>query len=321
MLKQFFLVFLFLLISNNIYSQILINEFSASNGNVIPDENQSTPDWIELYNASDNDINLKGWRIGKKSKFSSAWELPDTVLKSKEYIILFCDKQNYVASLYQITASGENFPNYKEDKFRFLYLEHSGDFEVELKVTAMASYNFDSRIGIMLREDLSKDVSSASFFVTSPSCERYVHTWKFNSEEIVKEYKGNYYANNFRFPFSHIIIKLKDDTLSYFKCEGDRRRESIANKLHFPFHNKKYLLGLAATSASNDILTSFFIDRFKINGEDIDITKLKTEELGTKLKGSTRKAKVLHTDFKLSKDKGKIYLFNKSGEQIDYYRI
>ncbi|MGI6369774.1 MAG: CotH kinase family protein [Candidatus Kapaibacterium sp.] len=315
MLKQIFHVLLFLLISNlDSYSQVFINEFSASNGNVINDENQFTPDWIELYNASDTDINLKGWRIGKKSKFSSGWELPDTVLKSKEYMILFCDKQNYVASIYQITASGEKIPSYKEDKFRFLYLEHLGDFEVELKVTAMSNYNFDSRIGIMLREDLSKDASSTSFFATSPSCERYVHVWKFNSEKIVQ---GHYYAENFRFPFSHIIIKLKDDTLSYFKCEGERR-EKIANKIHLPFHNKKYLLGLAATSCNNNILTNFVIDRLRINGEDIDVTKLKAEEFGTNLKGSTRKANVLHTDFKLSKDKGKIYLFNKSGEQIDY---
>ena len=314
MLKYICLFLLFLLISGASYSQVFINEFSASNSNVISDENQSTPDWIELYNASNNDINLKGWRIGKKSKFSSAWELPDTVLKSKEYMILFCDKQNYVSLNYEITASGNSFPVYQEDQFRFLYLEHSGDFEVELKVTAMANYNFDSKIGIMLSEDLSKDASSTSFFAASPLCKRYIHSWKFNSEDPIQI---NRYIEACRFPFSHMVIKLKDDTLSYFRCVSERRGE-IANKLYLPFHNKKYLLGIAATSSSNDLLTSFFIDRFRINGEDVDITKLKEEEFGTTLKGSTRKAKVLHTDFKLNKDKDKIYLFNKSREKIDY---
>ena len=42
----------------------LINEFSASNADIIDDDNgNSSSDWIEIYNAGEDAVNLAGYRL------------------------------------------------------------------------------------------------------------------------------------------------------------------------------------------------------------------------------------------------------------------
>ena len=40
-----------ILLSTVGFGQILLNEISPTNGNILPDEDGDYPDWIELYNA------------------------------------------------------------------------------------------------------------------------------------------------------------------------------------------------------------------------------------------------------------------------------
>ena len=73
---------------------LVINEIMQSNVECIMDDIHEFPDsWVELYNASGEDINLKDYKISNKNKEKKAWQLPDKALKKGEYIIIYCDKE------------------------------------------------------------------------------------------------------------------------------------------------------------------------------------------------------------------------------------
>ena len=75
-------------------SGLIINEIMQSNVECIMDDIHEFPDsWVELYNNSDEAINLKDYQISNKNKVKKAWQLPDKEVKSHEYVIIYCDKE------------------------------------------------------------------------------------------------------------------------------------------------------------------------------------------------------------------------------------
>ena len=75
-------------------SGLIINEIMQSNVECIMDDIHEFPDsWVELYNNSDEAINLKDYQISDKNKVKKAWQLPDKEVKSHEYVIIYCDKE------------------------------------------------------------------------------------------------------------------------------------------------------------------------------------------------------------------------------------
>ena len=73
---------------------LIINEIMQSNVECLIDDIHEFPDsWVELYNASDTEINLKDYQISNKNKVKKAWQLPDKTVAAKGYIIIYCDKE------------------------------------------------------------------------------------------------------------------------------------------------------------------------------------------------------------------------------------
>ena len=73
---------------------LIINEIMQSNVECIMDDIHEFPDsWVELYNASDAEINLKDYKISNKNKVTKAWQLPDKTVAAKGYMIIYCDKE------------------------------------------------------------------------------------------------------------------------------------------------------------------------------------------------------------------------------------
>lgn len=64
-----------------------INEVMSSNGGVIADSEGNVYDWVELYNGTDQDINLKNYRLSDV-KYSK-WVFGDEVIKAKSYLVVF----------------------------------------------------------------------------------------------------------------------------------------------------------------------------------------------------------------------------------------
>ena len=76
------------------HAQLVINEIMQSNVECIMDDIKEFPDsWVELYNPTDADINLKDYKIGTKLKESKAWQLPEKNVAAKGFVIIYCDKE------------------------------------------------------------------------------------------------------------------------------------------------------------------------------------------------------------------------------------
>ena len=64
------------------FSSIRINEFMASNGGSLKDARGESPDWIELYNAGEEEVNLQGLCLSDGKKTLDKFVFPDWVLLS-----------------------------------------------------------------------------------------------------------------------------------------------------------------------------------------------------------------------------------------------
>ena len=68
----------------------LINEFSASNSSVLDDDNGNSSDWIEIYNAGEDSLDLGGYSLTDDPTDSTKYVIPNgTVLGGGEYLIIF----------------------------------------------------------------------------------------------------------------------------------------------------------------------------------------------------------------------------------------
>jgi hypothetical protein len=66
-----------------------INEFMAVNGKTLRDEDGSSSDWIELYNAGSSVLSLGGWYLTDRAYDSQRWAFPPTNLPSHRYLVVF----------------------------------------------------------------------------------------------------------------------------------------------------------------------------------------------------------------------------------------
>ncbi|MBQ7354363.1 MAG: lamin tail domain-containing protein [Clostridia bacterium] len=82
---------------------IRINEFMMKNEAVLYDEDGDCPDWVELYNASDKAISLKGFGLSDSFDDPLKWTFPDITLEAGEYLLVLLsgkDKFYTASSLY-----------------------------------------------------------------------------------------------------------------------------------------------------------------------------------------------------------------------------
>src|SRR2546423_1875320 len=59
---------------------LLITEFMAVNNSTLADPTGGYPDWIEIYNAGSNTVNLGGWYLTDSALKLTKWQFPSTNL-------------------------------------------------------------------------------------------------------------------------------------------------------------------------------------------------------------------------------------------------
>lgn len=75
-------------------AELIINEFMQSNIDCIMDDIHEFPDsWVELYNNSDQAVDLGEYSIGVKEKVSKAYQLPPKSIPAHGHVIIYCDKE------------------------------------------------------------------------------------------------------------------------------------------------------------------------------------------------------------------------------------
>src|SRR5262245_22803370 len=65
---------------------VRITEFMASNTRTLADENGSFEDWIEIFNASTNTVNLLNWSLRDSA---NTWLFPNTNITPGAFIVIF----------------------------------------------------------------------------------------------------------------------------------------------------------------------------------------------------------------------------------------
>ena len=110
-MKKFLIVILFFTTDFLFSQSIVINEVMSSNDTTIYDEDGDASDWIELYNSSAGQLNLKGLYLSDDSLNFKKWRFGDAAVEPGKYLIVFAsDKDtfiNYWHTNFKISASGE----------------------------------------------------------------------------------------------------------------------------------------------------------------------------------------------------------------------
>ncbi|MFB9296068.1 CotH kinase family protein [Persicitalea jodogahamensis] len=107
----FSLVNLFLFFGPCVGQSVVINELMASNDATIADDAGDYSDWIELYNPSDNTIDLSGYYITDKPNNRTKHQLPSGVsIGPNRYLILWASGETSRGSThlgFSLSADGE----------------------------------------------------------------------------------------------------------------------------------------------------------------------------------------------------------------------
>ena len=70
---------------------IRINEVMTSNKGTVPDETGDFPDWVELYNDSDQALEIGGYGLSDDKVVAAKWTFPaGTTIEPHGYLIVFC---------------------------------------------------------------------------------------------------------------------------------------------------------------------------------------------------------------------------------------
>ena len=113
-LKVFFVLLLFV-VSFSIKSQVYINEFQASNSVTIQDEFNEYDDWVEIYNAGTEPINLATYYLTDDILIPNKWKISSvnsalTTILPDSFIVFWCDNDilqgiNHIG--FKLSSGGE----------------------------------------------------------------------------------------------------------------------------------------------------------------------------------------------------------------------
>ena len=111
-MKNFYHLFL-LLFAVPLFSQsLIINEIITSNAAVITDDDGSYEDWVELYNGSQDTINLEGYGLTDNTNLFK-WVFPAKIILPGEHLLVWCSEKNRrdsnapLHTNFKISADGE----------------------------------------------------------------------------------------------------------------------------------------------------------------------------------------------------------------------
>ena len=69
-------------------SQVVINEIMSSNSTTFYDSYGDTPDWVELYNNGNADVNLSGYGLSDNMEEPFKWTFPNVTIAPDSYLLI-----------------------------------------------------------------------------------------------------------------------------------------------------------------------------------------------------------------------------------------
>jgi hypothetical protein len=185
-------------------AQIVINEIQASNGSTLFDEDGDAEDWIELYNAGRETVNLSGYGLSDDYDNPFRWIIPDVPIQPGEYLIIWASGKE------RSLPSGQLHTNFS--------ISSSGE---EIVLTTPGGEQADEIPPIPIPRDNSygryPDGTGDFYFFTDPtpgsqnSGERYRKLL----EPPQFSHEGGQYTSSFQ-----LTLSADDDTAIYYTTDG-----------------------------------------------------------------------------------------------------
>jgi len=87
-------LFLWFFVPDFLSAKIWINELMQSNIDLVRDDLQEFPDsWIELYNDSDQPVNIMNWTISDNADYRKGWKITKSVvIAPKSFLLIYADR-------------------------------------------------------------------------------------------------------------------------------------------------------------------------------------------------------------------------------------
>ena len=94
---------------------VRINEFMAQNSQTLTDGNRNTSDWIELYNPSNDPVDMTGYGLSDNPDGPMKWVFPEVILPPHSCILVFAsgdsnsvDEKGFLHADWKLDDSGES---------------------------------------------------------------------------------------------------------------------------------------------------------------------------------------------------------------------
>ena len=317
MLKNSFIYFLliFVVITHNLIAQdIVINEIMSSNSNYYIDEFGDSPDWIEIFNNGDQNVDLSKYYLSDKNNIHNKWNLPSIRLEPDSILFITAsgrDISTTASSWETIINVGDSWiyrlgnsepaANWKELGFvpTGWLMGNSGigygDDDDETVIIPQNSIYLIKEFDISNVENVSQLLFNIDYddgFVA------YI-----NGQEIARENLGN-----------------KGEFIPYNKISDAAHEARLYRKLSL---ENNYFIGDFNSILNTGInVLAIQVHNFGINSSDLSAIPLLT--IGYKSGGVNSVADEvieflprLHTNFSISNGNEGVYLFDDSGNIID----
>ena len=124
-MKKLYLLIGLIFIVFPFHSQILINEIMADNKLCVVDTDGDYSDWIELYNNSNQNVNLNNYSLSDESENLTKWKFPDITIDNASTLLIF-------ASGKDVIINSEIHTNFKlSSTGEFLYLSNESGIVID----------------------------------------------------------------------------------------------------------------------------------------------------------------------------------------------
>ncbi|MBL4593914.1 MAG: lamin tail domain-containing protein, partial [Flavobacteriales bacterium] len=140
--KLFILITAFLFVQN-VFSQVVINEYSCANSTSAgdPDFYGEMEDWVELYNTSGAAVNLNGYYISDKAGNPTKFQVPGSIsIPAGGYMMVYGSKRGIIAGGQEIHTSFK----WTQTKFEKIILSDPGGTIID-SLTIIPNQHLHSR--------------------------------------------------------------------------------------------------------------------------------------------------------------------------------
>ena len=298
------LAFVALLAPVALCSQVVINEVCNRNFSVILDEEEEAEDWVEIYNAGGQAVNLAGYTLSDQADDTNPFVFDSYTLEPGEHLLVFCSGKNrQYSEPFQDVFFTTNFTPQEGWNTHFFDAPFVWDGVSDLVVNT-CSYN-DQQYTI-----------NSGFRQTELPYTATVVSYNDGNDASCSSASGethtrrpNIRLNNQQVGTGNVVNGLTDYPAPYGNWYWSARNQMLYRAEE-----------LQAAGLQAGPINQLAFDVDETEGEfytyfAIGIKQMQLDEMSNQFIGNT--GAYFHTDFKLNNDGETVYLRNSGGELLD----